>query len=189
MALARALVLEPDMLLLDEPLGAIDLKLRKAMQLELRQLNESSGVTFVYVTHDQDEALTMSDRIAVMDRGRIVQLGSPAEIYERPRTAFVATFIGESNLIQEDEAEPSDRDPARADGPAHRPGDDSAPRRTAFPRGVVEEVIYQGEMLRVLVRARPLPLTAHLSPFFRRPAQRRPAHPAPALDPRRSRFR
>ena len=72
------------------------------MQLELRELNRSLGVTFVYVTHDQDEALTMSDRIAVMDRGRVVQLGTPAEIYERPRNAFVATFIGESNLIESD---------------------------------------------------------------------------------------
>ena len=98
-ALARALVLEPEILLLDEPLGAIDLKLRKTMQIELRELNRSLGITFVYVTHDQDEALTMSDRIAVMDRGRIAQLGSPAEIYENPRTAFVATFIGESNLL------------------------------------------------------------------------------------------
>jgi spermidine/putrescine transport system ATP-binding protein len=99
-ALARALVLRPSILLLDEPLGAIDLKLRKEMQLELKQLNKRLGITFVYVTHDQEEALTMSDRIAVMDSGRIAQLGTPAEIYENPRTAFVARFIGESNFFE-----------------------------------------------------------------------------------------
>jgi spermidine/putrescine transport system ATP-binding protein len=98
-ALARALVLEPDILLLDEPLGAIDLKLRKEMQLELKSLNKQLGTTFVYVTHDQEEALTMSDRIAVMDNARVAQLGTPAEIYESPRTAFVAKFIGESNFF------------------------------------------------------------------------------------------
>jgi spermidine/putrescine transport system ATP-binding protein len=99
-ALARALVLEPAILLLDEPLGAIDLKLRKEMQLELKALNKQLGTTFVYVTHDQEEALTMSDRIAVMDNGRVAQLGTPAEIYENPRTAFVAKFIGESNFFE-----------------------------------------------------------------------------------------
>ncbi|MEO8089023.1 MAG: ABC transporter ATP-binding protein [Gemmatimonadales bacterium] len=98
-ALARALVLEPDILLLDEPLGAIDLKLRKEMQLELKALNKQLGTTFIYVTHDQEEALTMSDRIAVMDNARVAQLGTPAEIYENPRTAFVAKFIGESNFF------------------------------------------------------------------------------------------
>ena len=98
-ALARALVLEPKLLLLDEPLGAIDLKLRKEMQLELKQLNKELGTTFVYVTHDQEEALTMSDRIAVMDNARVAQLGSPAQIYENPRTTFVAKFIGESNFF------------------------------------------------------------------------------------------
>ena len=99
-ALARALVLEPRILLLDEPLGALDLKLRKEMQYELKSLNRRLGITFVYVTHDQEEALTMSDRIAVMDNARVAQLGTPAEIYERPRTAFVARFIGESNFLQ-----------------------------------------------------------------------------------------
>jgi spermidine/putrescine transport system ATP-binding protein len=99
-ALARALVLEPAILLLDEPLGAIDLKLRKEMQLELKALNKQLGTTFVYVTHDQEEALTMSDRIAVMDNARVAQLGTPAEIYENPRTAFVAKFIGESNFFE-----------------------------------------------------------------------------------------
>src|SRR4030095_3268715 len=85
---------------LDEPLGALDLKLRKAMQLELKQLNREVGATFVYVTHDQEEALTMSDRIAVMNDGRILQLGTPGEIYERPRTRFVADFIGQTNFLE-----------------------------------------------------------------------------------------
>ncbi|MGI9254818.1 MAG: ABC transporter ATP-binding protein, partial [Thermomicrobiales bacterium] len=99
-ALARALVNHPAVLLLDEPLGALDLKLRKAMQLELKHLNREVGATFVYVTHDQEEALTMSDRIAVMNAGRILQLGTPGEIYERPRSRFVADFIGQTNFIE-----------------------------------------------------------------------------------------
>ena len=99
-ALARALINRPAVLLLDEPLGALDLKLRKAMQLELKRLNREVGATFVYVTHDQEEALTMSDRIAVMNRGRILQLGSPTEIYERPRDRFVADFIGQTNFLE-----------------------------------------------------------------------------------------
>jgi spermidine/putrescine transport system ATP-binding protein len=98
-ALARALVNHPKVLLLDEPLGALDLKLRQAMQIELKQLQERVGITFVYVTHDQEEALTMSDRIAVMDRGRLLQVGTPADVYDRPRTRFVADFIGDSNLL------------------------------------------------------------------------------------------
>jgi spermidine/putrescine transport system ATP-binding protein len=99
-ALARALVNRPAVLLLDEPLGALDLKLRKAMQLELKHLNREVGATFVYVTHDQEEALTMSDRIAVMNEGRILQLGAPEDIYERPRSRFVADFIGQTNFIE-----------------------------------------------------------------------------------------
>ena len=98
-ALARALVLEPSMLLLDEPLGALDAKLRKALQIELKALQETVGVTFVYVTHDQEEALSMSDRLAVMAGGRIEQAGTPAEVYEEPTTTFVADFLGVSNLM------------------------------------------------------------------------------------------
>ncbi len=98
-ALARALVNRPNVLLLDEPLGALDLKLRKALQIELKRVQTEVGITFVYVTHDQEEALTMSDRIAVMHRGRVEQLGTPEELYERPRTRFVADFIGTSNLL------------------------------------------------------------------------------------------
>ena len=98
-ALARALVNRPAVLLLDEPLGALDLKLRKAMQLELKTLQQQVGITFVYVTHDQEEALTMADRIAVMDGGKALQVGTPEEVYERPTTRFVADFIGETNLV------------------------------------------------------------------------------------------
>ncbi|MFB9835437.1 ABC transporter ATP-binding protein [Actinoallomurus acaciae] len=98
-ALARALVNRPRALLLDEPLGALDLKLRQAMQVELKRIQREVGITFVYVTHDQNEALTMSDRIAVMSDGRIEQLGTPREIYERPATTFVAGFIGTSNVL------------------------------------------------------------------------------------------
>jgi spermidine/putrescine transport system ATP-binding protein len=108
-ALARALVLEPPILLLDEPLGALDLKLRKEMQLELKSLNRTLGITFVYVTHDQEEALTMSDRIAVMSNAKIAQLGTPADVYENPRTAFVASFIGESNFLSGRAASLGDR--------------------------------------------------------------------------------
>lgn len=99
-ALARALVGQPQVLLLDEPLGALDLKLRQQMQFELKALQHRLGLTFLYVTHDQEEALTMSDRIAVFNQGRIEQLGSPAELYERPATRFVASFIGQTNLIE-----------------------------------------------------------------------------------------
>jgi len=98
-AIARALVNEPEVLLLDEPLGALDLKLRKEMQIELKNMQQQLGITFVYVTHDQDEALSMSDTIAVMNAGRILQIGKPEDIYNEPKNAFVAQFIGESNLI------------------------------------------------------------------------------------------
>jgi spermidine/putrescine transport system ATP-binding protein len=99
-ALARALVNEPAVLLLDEPLGALDLKLRKQMQLELMRIQREVGVTFIYVTHDQEEALVMSDRLAVMSQGKIEQIGFPEDIYERPATRFVAGFIGTSNIIE-----------------------------------------------------------------------------------------
>ncbi|HEX6473964.1 MAG TPA: ABC transporter ATP-binding protein [Candidatus Limnocylindria bacterium] len=99
-ALARALINHPRVLLLDEPLGALDLKLRKQMQLELKRIQTEVGITFIYVTHDQEEAMTMSDRIAVMRAGRIEQLGTPEELYERPTTAFVAGFLGVSNLLE-----------------------------------------------------------------------------------------
>ena len=101
-ALARAIVNRPHVLLLDEPLGALDLKLRQDMQIELKRIQQDVGITFVYVTHDQEEALTMSDRIAVFNEGRIEQVGPPAELYERPATQFVAGFVGVSNMLRRD---------------------------------------------------------------------------------------
>jgi spermidine/putrescine transport system ATP-binding protein len=98
-ALARALVLRPSVLLLDEPLGALDAKLRRTLQVELKALQESVGITFLYVTHDQEEALTMSDRLAVMDAGKVAQVGTPVEVYEQPANAYVADFLGVSNLM------------------------------------------------------------------------------------------
>jgi spermidine/putrescine transport system ATP-binding protein len=109
-ALARAVVNRPQVLLLDEPLGALDLKLRRQMQIELKRIQTEVGITFVHVTHDQEEAMTMADRVAVMNHGRIEQLGSPAELYESPRTTFVANFLGQSNLVT-----------ARRVGAAHGP--------------------------------------------------------------------
>jgi ABC-type Fe3+/spermidine/putrescine transport system ATPase subunit len=99
-ALARALVMQPQVLLLDEPLGALDLKVRKELQIELKRIQEGVGITFVYVTHDQEEALAMSDRVAVMNAGRIEQLGAPGEIYDNPATPFVARFIGDTNFVR-----------------------------------------------------------------------------------------
>lgn len=107
-ALARALVNKPEVLLLDEPLGALDLKLRKAMQLELKQIQSEVGITFIYVTHDQEEALTMSDRIAVMNNGVVQQVGTPRDIYEHPNNRFVADFIGETNFVTGQVAELDD---------------------------------------------------------------------------------
>ena len=98
-AIARALINKPDVLLLDEPLGALDLKLRREMQLELKRIQRESGITFIYVTHDQEEALTMSDRVAVMSAGHILQLGTPEDIYNEPQSAFVADFIGDSDIM------------------------------------------------------------------------------------------
>ncbi len=101
-ALARAIVNQPRVLLLDEPLGALDLKLRQEMQIELKSIQREVGITFVYVTHDQEEALTMSDRVAVFNQGRIEQIGPPAEVYEHPQSEFIAGFVGVSNVIERD---------------------------------------------------------------------------------------
>ena len=100
-ALARATVVQPKVLLLDEPLGALDLKLREQMQVELKEIQRDLGITFIFVTHDQEEALTLSDRIAVFNQGRIEQLGTPAEVYDRPTSTFVASFVGTSNMFTE----------------------------------------------------------------------------------------
>ena len=99
MAIARSLVNEPEILLLDEPLGALDLKLRKEMQLELKRLQREMNITFIYVTHDQEEALTMSDTVVVMNGGKVQQIGTPEDIYNEPKNAFVADFIGDSNIV------------------------------------------------------------------------------------------
>ena len=147
-ALARAIVNEPEVLLLDEPLGALDLKLRQEMQLELKRIQREVGITFVYVTHDQEEALTMSDRIAVMAGGRIEQLGPPDEVYERPATEFVAGFIGISNLLERDGVRFVIR-PEKLR--MLLPGEESEPGMTV-EAGTVEQVVYVGMATRYLVR-------------------------------------
>ena len=173
-ALARALVLNPSVLLLDEPLGALDAKLRKALQIELKALQEEVGITFIYVTHDQEEALTMSDRLAVMSDGRIEQVGTPSEIYEEPSTAYVADFLGVSNLMAA-HAEGTDGDgrckiqlgdfelvAARGDTDARgdvrvvirpervRLEESGASGENHIP-GMVERVVYVGSTMQVIV--------------------------------------
>ena len=173
-ALARALVLGPAVLLLDEPLGALDAKLRRQLQIELKALQQNVGITFVYVTHDQEEALTMSTRIAVMNNGRVEQVADPREVYEEPRTEFVADFLGVSNLMDA-VAEGRDGDACRlrvgdytlharhgdvdARGPVRcvirpervrlRPFDDGD--GNAIP-GMVEQVVYLGDAIQLMVR-------------------------------------
>ena len=134
-ALARALVNRPQVLLLDEPLGALDLKLRKQMQLELKAIQHDLGLTFVHVTHDQEEAMTMADAIAVMNRGRIEQLGPPTELYERPATAFVAGFLGVSNLLHGSVTGPRPRPARHGRRDRRRPGRAHRPRRRRHPPG------------------------------------------------------
>src|SRR2546430_1009713 len=146
-ALARAVVNEPEVLLLDEPLGALDLKLRQEMQIELKQIQKDVGITFVYVTHDQEEALTMSDRVAIMANGQIEQIGSPVDVYERPATEFVAGFIGISNVITRDGVRLVVR-PEKIRMLAE--GEDPGPGMTVEP-GQVEQVIYVGMTTRYLV--------------------------------------
>jgi spermidine/putrescine transport system ATP-binding protein len=142
-ALARALVNKPQVLLLDEPLGALDLKLRKQMQLELKAIQHDVGITFVHVTHDQEEAMTMADRIAVMNQGEIEQLGTPTELYETPATAYVASFLGASNLIS---GTVSGADSVRLDsGPEVRvPSEALAGRTGAVAVGIRPEKIELG---------------------------------------------
>ncbi len=179
-ALARALVNRPNVLLLDEPLGALDLKLRRQLQVELKRIQAEVGITFVYVTHDQEEALTMSDRIAVMHAGRVEQLGTPEELYERPATRFVADFIGTTNLLS-GAIESNDADTAivRLDGgdrcvvagpdlqPGRtvevsirpesivlRPSNGTAPGGHEPLRAQVEQVAYLGGSVQYQVRTR-----------------------------------
>jgi putative spermidine/putrescine transport system ATP-binding protein len=154
-ALARSLVLRPKVLLLDEPLGALDLKLRQEMQIELKEIQEEVGLTFIYVTHDQEEALTMSDRLAVFNRGRVEQIGSPAEVYERPATAFVAGFIGVSNVLSGEAARELTGSPASF---TVRPekiaivGPEALEDETrCTATGHVREVVYLGAVTRYIV--------------------------------------
>ncbi|MGV8970126.1 MAG: ABC transporter ATP-binding protein [Microbacteriaceae bacterium] len=155
-ALARATVVQPKVLLLDEPLGALDLKLREQMQVELKELQRSLGITFIFVTHDQEEALTLSDRIAVFNNGRIEQLGTPTEIYERPASSFVADFVGTSNLFSPQESEQLLE---RSGSHSVRPEKmtlhaTSAPRpdsSTIALLGEVAEVIYLGTSRKLIV--------------------------------------
>jgi spermidine/putrescine transport system ATP-binding protein len=185
-ALARALINRPAVLLLDEPLGALDLKLRKGLQLELKRIQRDVGITFIYVTHDQEEALTMSDRIAVMNHGVIEQLAPPEEVYERPRTEFVAGFIGVSNLlpgqvesVSGDQVELRlDNGPTvRARGSGVRPGqrchavvrpeklqvakvEEPAPPGMPSVEGVVEAAVFLGTATQMVVKvAGGVPLT------------------------------
>ncbi|MFN2627253.1 MAG: ABC transporter ATP-binding protein [Gaiellaceae bacterium] len=142
-ALARAIVNNPAVLLLDEPLGALDLKLRQEMQIELKRIQQELGITFVYVTHDQEEALTMSDRLAVFNEGRIEQLGTPAEVYEHPRTEFVAGFVGVSNVLERDGHRFTVRpEKIRMDD------DDSGGGGEA---GLIRDVVYVGMVTRYIV--------------------------------------
>ncbi|WP_306889339.1 ABC transporter ATP-binding protein [Ancylobacter amanitiformis] len=155
-ALARALVVRPKVLLLDEPLGALDLKLREEMQSELKSLQRALGLTFVFVTHDQGEALSMADRVAVFNEGRIVQVGPPEQVYERPATRFVAQFVGSANVLGAAQA--------LALGGAERPSslrpekiallapNATPPMGAAVVEGIVEDVSYQGPVRRVAVR-------------------------------------
>ena len=146
-ALARALVNRPRVLLLDEPLGALDLKLREEMQIELKRIQQEVGITFIYVTHDQDEALTMSDRIAVFSQGSIDQVGTPVEVYEQPATEFVAGFVGVSNMLERDGQRFTVR-PEKirllADGQQAEAGEKTE-------SGVLREVVYLGSVTRYIV--------------------------------------
>ena len=168
-ALARALVNQPEVLLLDEPLGALDLKLRKELQQELRAVQKRTGITFIYVTHDQDEALSMSDRIAVMNGGRIVQAGRTGELYERPRTRFVAEFLGGCNLLRARVQQRNGRDITAATplGTVRITSDEARdefhlairPEKIVFGpatsnqfEGVVTELIYTGAETHALIR-------------------------------------
>ena len=175
-AIARSLVNEPEILLLDEPLGALDLKLRKEMQLELKRLQREMNITFIYVTHDQEEALTMSDRIVVMNHGVIQQVGSPTDIYNEPENAFVADFIGESNIIdgvmlEDRKVEFCDREFECVDsGFGHNTPVDVVIRpedlRLVYAgdgllQGVVESIVFKGVHYEMMVRTEHFTFTVH----------------------------
>src|SRR5258706_14529902 len=147
-AMARAVITEREVLLLDEPLGALDLKLRQEMQIELKQIQKEVGITFVYVTHDQEEALTMSDRVAVMSNGLIEQIGTPVEVYEKPASEFVAGFIGISNVLLRDGV----RFVVRPEKIRMFTEDETPDPGMRVEPGTVEEVVYVGMSTRSLVR-------------------------------------
>ncbi len=146
-ALARAIVNEPQVLLLDEPLGALDLKLRQEMQLELQHVQREVGITFIYVTHDQEEALSMSDRIAILNQGHIEQVGAPIEVYERPRTAFVAGFIGISNLIERAGRQIT----VRPEKIRLLADDEQPPAGSVVETGQLRDVVYVGVLTRYVI--------------------------------------
>ncbi len=154
-ALARALINKPGVLLLDEPLGALDLKLRQQMQIELKSIQQQVGITFIFVTHDQEEALTMSDRLAVFNRGRIEQIGTPAEIYESPTTEFVAGFVGTSNLIRGEAAQTITGAPGmfsiRPEKIHLREADATIAAHECAAEGRIRDVVYLGMHTRYLV--------------------------------------
>jgi putative spermidine/putrescine transport system ATP-binding protein len=146
-ALARAIVNRPQVLLLDEPLGALDLKLRQEMQLELKRIQEEVGITFVYVTHDQEEALTMSDRVAVFRDGHVEQLGTPAEVYEHPESEFVAGFVGVSNVLERD----GRRFTVRPEKIRLLAENEEPAAGSVVERGRIREVVYVGMVTRYIV--------------------------------------
>jgi len=154
-ALARALVKRPKVLLLDEPLGALDLKLREQMQLELKAIQREVGITFIFVTHDQDEALTLCDRLAVFNNGKIEQLGAAHEVYEFPATAFVAAFVGSSNFIGADAAQAlfgkSGSFAVRPEKVTITPDGEPTPSGIPHVRGIVRDVVYAGSVTRIVV--------------------------------------
>ncbi len=201
-ALARALVLNPAVLLLDEPLGALDAKLRRSLKVELKALQEEVGITFLYVTHDQEEALTMSDRMAVMNAGRIAQIGAPRDVYTEPTDTYVADFLGVSNLMEVDVVErgpgaacrmklgetalTADRGDVDGTGPAHavirpervrlEPHGSDGPNRVP---GMVERLVFLGAATQVMLRLGPgVPLQALIQNDGERPelAQGTPVH-------------
>ncbi|MFG0213628.1 ABC transporter ATP-binding protein [Brevibacillus porteri] len=145
-AIARAIINNPRVLLLDEPLGALDYQLRKSLQLELKNLQKNLGITFIYVTHDQEEAMAMSDRIAVMNKGRIEQIASPAEIYNSPQTLFVATFIGENNIFRENGANAA----VRPEKIKLYPVDSEKDKHKKL--GTIADAVFLGNLRKVFIR-------------------------------------
>ncbi|QDX91701.1 ABC transporter ATP-binding protein [Brevibacterium sp. JNUCC-42] len=156
-AIARAIINNPRVLLLDEPLGALDYQLRKNLQVELKNIQRNLGITFIYVTHDQDEAMSMSDRIAVVNQGRIEQLGTPEEIYYKPTSLFVATFIGENNIMNTKAGLLGVR-PEKIR--LYKENEEVAQHKS---QGIIEDIIFLGNIFKVFVRAEDdIVITAHL---------------------------